>query len=318
VADLVIRAAADNDIPAILDTLRAALGESPVLRRTPELWAWKHVLNPFGPSFVFVAVAGGGRIAGVRAMMRWRLVTHDGDVLTCVRPVDTATHPQYERRGIFRRLTMTALDTARAEGVHLVFNTPNDKSGPGYLRMGWKEVGQIGVLVRPRFGRAVRPATSQPPSIASWAPGAVTVPASSMSQDREPRGLRTPRSEMYATWRFLSHPSASYGWVSDGVSSGLIARAGERAGRSELVISDLVGSPHSNSIRAIASMSRARYLAGWFSRGTPERRAALQGGLLPVPGVKPLRLLALPLSDLDTDVHDLSSWDLSTSDLELL
>jgi GNAT superfamily N-acetyltransferase len=189
VADLVIRAAADNDIPAILDTLRAALGESPVLRRTPELWAWKHVLNPFGPSFVFVAVAGGGRIAGVRAMMRWRLVTPDGDVLTCVRPVDTATHPQYERRGIFRRLTMTALDAARAEGVHLVFNTPNDKSGPGYLRMGWEEVGQIGVLVRPRFGRAVRPDTSQPPSIASWAPGAVTVPASSMSQDREPTRL---------------------------------------------------------------------------------------------------------------------------------
>jgi GNAT superfamily N-acetyltransferase len=160
VADLVIRAAADEDIPAILDTLRAALGESPVLRRTPELWAWKHVLNPFGPSFVFVAVADGGRIAGVRAMMRWRLVTPDGDVLTCLRPVDTATHPQYERQGIFRRLTMTALDAARAEGVHLVFNTPNDKSGPGYLRMGWEEVGQIGVLVRPRFGRAVRPDTN--------------------------------------------------------------------------------------------------------------------------------------------------------------
>ncbi len=317
-ADLVVRAAADEDIPAILDTLRAALGESPVLRRTPELWAWKHVLNPFGPSFVFVAEADGGRIAGVRAMMRWRLVTPDGDTLSCLRPVDTATHPQYERQGIFRRLTMTALDAARAEGVHLVFNTPNDKSGPGYLRMGWDEVGQIGVLVRPRFGRAVRPDTTQPPSIASWAPGAVTVPASSMSQDRAPRGLRTLRSETYATWRFLSHPSASYGWVSDGVSSGLIARAGERAGRSELVISDLVGSPRSTSIRAIAGMSKARYLAGWFSRRTPERRAALQGGLVPVPGIKPLRLFALPLSDLDTDVHDLSSWDLGTSDLELL
>lgn len=317
-ADLAIRAARDEDIPAILDTLRAALGESPVLRRTPELWAWKHVSNPFGPSLVFVAESHEGRIAGVRAMMRWRLATPSGHVLSCLRPVDTATHPDYARRGIFRRLTMTALDVAQAEGVHLVFNTPNDKSGPGYLRMGWREVGQIGVLIRPKVGRAIRPDADQLPSIESWAPEATAVPASSMINDRAPRGLRTPRSGGYATWRFLSHPSASYGWVPDGVASGLIARAGARGGRSELVISEMVGSPRSTSIRSAARMSRARYLAGWFSNGSPERKAALKGGLLPAPGVKPLHLIALSLSDLETDIHDLSAWDLATSDLELL
>lgn len=315
--DPVIRVATDGDIPAILVTLKAALGETPTLRRTPELWAWKHQLNPFGPSLVFVAESQ-GRIAGVRAMMRWRLATPGERVLNCLRAVDTATHPDYARQGIFRRLTMTALDEARAEGVHLVFNTPNARSAPGYLKMGWQKVGSVGVLARPMLGGAIRPAPEEIPSIETWAPGAVAVPPSAAGRDRESRGLRTPRSESYSTWRFLSHPSASYGWVRDDTGSGLIARAGARAGRSELIVSDLVGSPHCSVIRTAARMSRARYMAGWFSSGSPERRTAIKGGLLPIPGVKSLQLVALPLCDLDIDVHDLGSWDLSTSDLELL
>lgn len=317
VNDPVIRVASDGDIPSILGTLRAALGETPILRRTPELWAWKHQLNPFGRSLVFVAESQ-GRIAGVRAMMRWRLATPDKRVLNCLRPVDTATHPDYARQGIFRRLTMTALEAARAEGVHLVFNTPNARSAPGYLEMGWQRVGSIGVLARPMLGGAIRPGPEEIPSIEAWAPGAVTVPASTAGRDREAQGLRTPRSESYSTWRFLSHPSASYGWVRDDIGSGLIARAGTRGGRSELIVSDLVGSPHCSVILTAARMSRARYMAGWFSNGSPERRTAIKGGLLPIPGMKSLQLFALPLRDLDINVHDLRSWDLSTSDLELL
>ena len=38
---------------------------------------------------------------------------------------------------------------AVADGVDLVFNTPNEKSGAGYLTMGWKKVGPIGAMVRP-------------------------------------------------------------------------------------------------------------------------------------------------------------------------
>jgi hypothetical protein len=40
--------------------------------------------------------------------------------------------------------------------------------------------------------------------------------------------------------------------------------------------------------------------------------------MLPVPGLKTLQLVALPLTELDTDPFDLRSWDIATSDLELL
>ncbi|HJQ91910.1 MAG TPA: GNAT family N-acetyltransferase [Acidimicrobiia bacterium] len=314
--EIVVRSAVEGDTERILDTLKAALGESPLLRRTPALWAWKHKDNPFGPSTVLVA-EDGDRIAGVRAMMRWDLTTPEGHRLRCLRPVDTATHPDFVRRGIFRELTTVALELARSDGIDLIFNTPNDQSAPGYLKMGWRRVSDLGVLVRPRLGPSVRPSPNSIPSTRQFAPSLQALTGEGPNvRDRDPRGLRTPRSDKYLRWRFGMHPTASYAALSDGEGV-VVARANWRGSRSELVVSDLLGQPGSGAIRRLARKSRARYLAGWFSPGSPERRVAVLGGMLPIPRTT-LQLIALPVADVDIDVFDLASWDLATSDLELL
>ena len=81
--------------------------------------------------------------------MRWRLTTPGGGELSCVRAVDTAVHPDFQRRGLFRSLNEAAIEIARDDGVDLVFNTPNAQSRPGYLKQGWRDVGPIGVMIRP-------------------------------------------------------------------------------------------------------------------------------------------------------------------------
>jgi predicted N-acetyltransferase YhbS len=315
VPEITVRQAKPDDVDEILVVLRAALGETSLLKRTRAQWSWKHEENPFGRSLVLVATSG-GRIAGVRALMRWQLTTPAHVTLSCLRPVDTATHPDFERRGIFRKLTMEALDLARAEGVDLVFNTPNARSGAGYLSMGWKEVGAIGVLVRPRLGRAgPKPAADAPP-LSTVVPGAHPFqPIDTV--DRPPRGLRTNRSPDYQRWRFASHPTVSYGTVGTH-SAAAVVRAGVRGNRVELVLSDLLGDAGSKEVRRAGRSNRARYMAGFFTSGSPERKSAIAGGMLPVPGMKALQLVALPLTDLDIDVFDLGCWDIATSDLELL
>jgi len=85
-----------------------------------------------------------------------------------------------------------------------------------------------------------------------------------------------------------------------------------------MVMSDILGRPRSSYVKQAARRSNTRYLAGWFSRGTPERIAATRGGMVWIPGLQALQLVALPLSELTIDVLDLGSWDLATSDLELL
>lgn len=319
-SNLDFRPATGQDLPGILETMRLALGETPLLRRTPELWHWKHTHNPFGRSISLVAESKDGTIAGVRAFMRWSLETMGGQTLRCVRPVDTATHPAFVRQGIFRTLTMSAIEAARHNGVDLVFNTPNAKSAQGYLRMGWRQVGWIGAQVRVRLKGAVEADPEKQPTIDRLAPGAL--PPSGIPTPEPPtlnrNVMRTPRHSEYLEWRFSRHPYASYGWIPGKNDNGLVVRASERKGRTELVAADLLGKPDATPVTAAARESRARYLAGWFSPGTEKRHAAVRGGMLPVPGLKTLRLIALPLAELPCDPFVLGSWDLSTSDLELL
>ena len=102
----------------------------------------------FGASPIWLAEID-GQIAGYRAFMRWELVDASGRLWRAVRAVDTATHPDFQRRGIFSRLTMHAVEEMRDEGGDIVFNTPNTQSRPGYLKMGWIDVGRLPVAIRP-------------------------------------------------------------------------------------------------------------------------------------------------------------------------
>ena len=127
--------------------MREALGEGRV-PRSEAFFRWKHIENPFGASLGFVVDddAGGGLLA-LRLFQRWGLELR-GFPVEAVRAVDTATATRAQGQGHFKRLTLKAVDAAVADDVDLVFNTPNEKSGAGYLKMGWRDLGQPGVWLR--------------------------------------------------------------------------------------------------------------------------------------------------------------------------
>lgn len=301
------------DLPEVLDVMRLSLGESEVNRRTDELFGWKHFDNPFGRSIILIADAR-GRIAGLRAFMRWELTSPSGHMVRAVRPVDTATHPDFRRMGIFRNLTMAALEEARADGVHLVFNTPNADSGAGYRSMGWKDVQPIGAFVRPK--RPWRAAVEATVDRAAFVPDAET-PLGLDTPDRSARGLRTIRSAAYRKWRFADHPTAGYRMVRH-AGGAVVLRPNVRNGRAEVVVSDLVGTVSARAFRVAARAADSHYLVSWFSGGSPERAASTSALFVPVPRLTALTQVALPLADLDVDAFDPKSWDLATGDLELL
>ena len=310
-----VRLYADDDLPAVLDLLRESLGETPSLRRTPELFAWKHLDNPFGRSLMLVSHEG-PTITGFRAFMRWELNTPDGRTIRCVRAVDTATHPDYRRMGIFKALTLAAIEAATDDGVHMVFNTPNPRSGAGYLKMGWSEVGTLSPMASPARGLLRKGGNpDELPDPSDFIDPVVPV-ASRTTTDRDPIGLRTPRSERYHTWRFRSHPTARYVQVDSGTSTA-IARLGFRGTRRELLVSDVYGEDMRRAINRCRVVTKTSYIGAFFSKGTPERSAATRAGLIRVPRAG-LTLMVRPLRELGIDVAKLSAWDLSLSDLELL
>lgn len=313
--DIRIRRYDSADSTSVLELLRISLGESPLMVRTTQWFSWKHHDNPFGPSIILVAEAD-GRVVGLRAFMRWDLCTRDGGMLACVRAVDTATHPDYQRRGIFRSLTMAGLEIAEEEGIDLVFNTPNPKSKAGYLTMGWKEVGAIKVLLRPHPFRLGRDGDEgRLPEPAQFIDG--EPPRFDGLGDRPSIGLRTNRTPQYLRWRFRDHPTARYLRV-DAKDGTAVVRPNYREGRRELIISELMGTKPREAMRRVIHTSRAGYEVAWFSAGSPERRAALSAGMVPVPWPTALTLVARPLRELPVDVTRMSAWDLALGDLELL
>jgi N-acetylglutamate synthase-like GNAT family acetyltransferase len=139
-----IRTATEHDIPLIVELLKKSLGEE-LMPKSTEYWQWKHVDNPFGKSPVILAFEN-DTLVGIRAFMRWQWKSA-GQIFESVRAVDTATHPDYQGRGIFKKLTLELLDYCEREKWHFVFNTPNNNSKPGYLKMGWKEAGKLPISI---------------------------------------------------------------------------------------------------------------------------------------------------------------------------
>jgi GNAT superfamily N-acetyltransferase len=224
ILDLEIRDYDPTDESRVVDLLGAALGAGPAGERTPAFFRWKHLENPFGKSFMLVAISDDVPV-GFRSFMQWEFRS-GGRTVRAVRAVDTATHPAYQGKGIFSRLTRDALDRLRAE-IDLVFNTPNSKSRPGYLKMGWQKVGNVPVAIR--IGNPVRFALRSTPVIRHHVsePSAPEVPIAAESaacalEDREEieellgdrersrYGLETPRSFEYLRWRYARAPLLDY------------------------------------------------------------------------------------------------------------
>lgn len=136
--------AREEDTLAIVRLLKVSLGET-LLPKSTDYWSWKHSENPFGKSPVLVCWDG-DEIVGVRAFMRWNWRQRD-TIFRSVRAVDTATHPSYQGKGIFKKLTLQLVEECTNDDVQFVFNTPNAQSKPGYLKMGWSEAGRLPITV---------------------------------------------------------------------------------------------------------------------------------------------------------------------------
>lgn len=336
--DLTPRRFQQDDQPGVLNLLRAALGEGPGGERSPAFFHWKHHANPFGPSFMLVA-EDEGRIVGLRAFLRWELEA-GGRRVRAVRAVDTATHPEYQGRGIFTRLTKEAL-TELADEVDLVFNTPNQQSLPGYLKMGWRQVGRIPVSIRVRrplrFVAGVLPVDrggviqeEAPPDVeADTARRALAdreAVETLLARARPADGrLRTARSSRYLRWRYADAPLLDYRAVSErrrGVLRGLAIFRVRRRGRlwestcSELLVAPGDRATAAHLLAGVIAWSPTDHITLAVPRGYGLLGCARRRWFLPTG--RGLTLVANPLAGrVEPDPLRVSSWALGLGDLEV-
>ena len=325
---LLIRPADDSDLPEILGLLAAAMSRDSSDARFEALYRWKHAENAFGPSpaWVMTDPARDGRIAGVRVFMRWEF-TMERETLRAVRAVDTATHPDYQGRGIFTRLTMHALEAVREDGVHFVFNTPNDQSRPGYLKMGWQEVGRLSIACRPRSPLALARMLSARVPAERWseetdlgiAAAEALSDAASLDDLLRTRpasaALRTRTTAEHLRWRYGT-PLLHYRVVTGpgGIGDGFAAfRVRRRGPAREVVLADVIAPGDDPRKRRSLARAVARLHAGDYvlRLGGP---AVSADGFLRVPRQGPVLTRRAVNAEAPTD---LAAWALTLGDVEL-
>ena len=325
-----------TDETPVIALLNLALGTARAFERSPAFFRWKHLENPFGRSLMLLADSE--KVVGLRAFLRWQFRA-GGQTIRAVRAVDTATHPEFQRMGIFSRLTSACLDRARAEGVHLVFNTPNQYSMPGYLKLGWTHVGRSTVFVRPlRPARMLRSVLAprlglslegERDEVSRWASVDTLLENEGgvadllMHDDAHLAvGIRTARSPAFLRWRYARVPSLRYAahWVErGGLRAAGIFRLTRRRGLQELMICELFMEEAQDGRRLVRDAlrtSKADYAVAHCAWTTPHRRVLLSLGFVPVP--RGPHFTVRPLTNsLPIDPTILTSWRLALGDLEV-
>ncbi|WP_051227855.1 GNAT family N-acetyltransferase [Gillisia sp. JM1] len=313
---MIIREASEEDTPEIVEVLKLSLGEQD-LPLSESIWNFKHVENPFGKSLVFVAEED-NNIVGVRAFMRWEWKLED-KIYNTFRAVDTATHPDHQGKGIFKKLTLKAVEVAKENGDNFIFNTPNDQSRPGYLKMGWESVNKLKVALRPAYN-------------SFWKFGDNTIDYSiklncsrgkvehlCVEWNKEygsSKTLFTPKSAEFLFWRYENNPLQQYEvFANDRVY--LAAYIKIRKGLKELRISECICNENSKSeiIKIVKSLSK-KFGAQVISY-SPEL-LDLKGNLInsnigPILTLKHLNLNKEEIMQF----KEINNWSYSLGDLEL-
>lgn len=332
---IAIRPYRREDESCVLALLSAELGAGPAGARTPEFFRWKHLANPFGPSFMLVAETE-GRIIGLHAHMQWRFRTGDR-MLQAARGTDAVTRPEYQRMGVFSRLRKEAIASLRGD-VHFTFSIPNEKALPANLKTGARMVGKVPVRIRVlRPIGIARGLLVRSISWRSWngTPVAALTAAEAFSDTEDvsqllrdqaaDSRLSTPRDVDYLRWRYASAPLLTYWAIREeggGRLRGLaIFRVEQKGTVVRSTVEEVIVAPRDQDtarvlFRRVISAVPVDYVICCFPAGSTQAHAASGCGFLPFP--TGIRLAVTPLQDdISPDPTRLRSWALSLGDLEV-
>jgi hypothetical protein len=253
-------------------------------------------------------------------------------VVRAARAVDTATDPDLRRQGLFRSLTLDALESLRADGTRLVWNTPNAASLSGYLTMGWQEIGRLPVAVLPASARfplvvatarraAGRDAVATSFGRAAWdvLGGSTEVDALVVARPAPVAGLTTRTTQDFLAWRY-NNPALGYRVLLAGATpaSGLVVFRLRRRGRAiEAVLCD----------QLVPDSATGDDLVRSLARGTPADYViripdgVTRGRFIRLPRTGPVlacRVLDGPDGLEELVPPALGEWALTMGDVELL
>ena len=319
--------------------LVALLARVGTTQLSDEEFRWWFERNPAGEGIVSLAVSD-GEVVGVAAMSYFRTALH-GAVTRLAIPVNVATDPRFQGRGVFSTLERENEEVAREAGSPFSVTFPNGRSYPIFVRrLGWTDLPRLRLWARPlRVGGVVRYVLGRPGSrgglrpvqTSGWAPYDVR-PLARFEEDFDDVGRAAARvygnhfvrDAEYFNWRYLDSPRdyRCFGAYEDGRLAG-VAVVGHtfKHGVSAGFLADLVVDPkHVSVLRPVLARALEEVKGGADAlvllppRDAAQRRALLRSGFLPTN--KQLRFIGKALAPGATLDGDGASWHFTLGDFD--
>jgi len=219
------------------------------LLRSDSFWNWKYKENPFGESTLTVAETD-DKIVGFDNLWPWEFNVN-GVTIRAVQPCDSVVHPNYRGSGILKTMRIHGMEIVKRNGVQLLFNFPNKYSLRSNISLGWHFMGKVKwwvKILKPvdvLYGR-LSPGKAESVAVDSEYSLDMDLIKQTVENTLPNEGLlNINRKYGFHEWRYIKHPTRSYGMVhyNDGTSSIIaIFTLNQNIRTRELVLVDFIGS----------------------------------------------------------------------------
>ena len=170
-------------------------------------WLWKFADVPFGHAIIKL-MFDGNKLIGHYAVVPLN-VQVGGVVVDAALSVNTMTHPDYEKRGIFSYLAEETYKKCRQQGLKFVYGFPNKNSYYGFTRkLGWQDLDGMTILEK-ELKVPAQTETSRWDAISPVDRFDERID-SLWGMVRADYSVIVSRTSKYLNWRFVEHPVEKY------------------------------------------------------------------------------------------------------------
>lgn len=143
----IVRLNIERDFDSFEDLSQAAFGEGVNLNR--EMHEWLFDNNPYNKNGnMMFLLKEGDKVIGCDGLIPNELYVN-GKTLLTAHSIKSMTHPDYQRQGIFRKMTENSADAGLRDGVDVIIGLANAASYPAYQKFGWATLFEKEVYVKP-------------------------------------------------------------------------------------------------------------------------------------------------------------------------
>jgi GNAT superfamily N-acetyltransferase len=210
---------------------------------TSEWLKWKYFSSPFGNCIVACAINEQNKVVGEISFGRYEFILNN-ETVKAAYSYQTMVHPDYQGKGVFKKLTNLAINECKNQGVEILFNFPNANSYMPFIKNKWKPINSIKYWMKPmRFLKVLANITSIRKSF--QVDNAISLDEINVQKLKElfynvkplniPNTLCPNRTKEFLEWRYTSYPVAKYkSVINDRIA--VIVRTGTRGKLKEVQI----------------------------------------------------------------------------------